>query len=88
VTATLTEPRLVTVTPRQRAVVGELARDGADNPTIALRLGITSHTVKSHVKHVISAVGADNRTHLVVLLLRGHVRLRVEDNRGRRGDDL
>lgn len=87
-TDTLTEPRVVIVTPRQRAVIGELARDGADNKTIALRLGVVEDTIKSHVKHVIAATGADNRTHLVCLLLRGHVQLRVEDNRNWRGDDL
>jgi DNA-binding CsgD family transcriptional regulator len=82
VTDTLTEPRVVVVTPRQRAVIGELARDGADDATIALRLGITHWTVKTHMKRVLAAVGADNRTHLVALLLRGHVRLRVESNSG------
>ena len=70
-------PRLAVVTPAQRAVIGELTRDGADNPTIGLRLDISEHTVKTHVKAALKATGADNRTHLVCLLLRGHVRLRV-----------
>lgn len=82
-TDTLADPRLVVVTPMVRKVVGELARDGADDATIGLRLGISQWTVKSHVKKALAAIGADNRTHLVCLLLRGQVRLRVEDNRGR-----
>lgn len=76
-TSLVAEPRVVEVTAAQRRVIGELARDGADNATIALRLGIVEETVKTHVKHAMAAVGADNRTHLVCLLLRGQVRLRV-----------
>lgn len=83
-TATVTPPRVVVVTPRVRDVIGELARDGADDATIALRLGISTHTVKTHIKRAIASTGADNRTHLVCLLLRGRVVLRTEDNRGRR----
>jgi DNA-binding CsgD family transcriptional regulator len=81
VTETVVEPRLVTVTPMQRKVIGELAYDGADNATIALRLHLSEHTVKTHLKRAQAAIGADNRTHLVCLLLRKHVQLRVEDNR-------
>jgi DNA-binding NarL/FixJ family response regulator len=65
------------VTRRQRAVIRELARDGADNAVIATRLGVAEDTVKSHVKAALAAVGASNRTHLVCLLLRGQVLLRV-----------
>lgn len=81
-TQTITEPRLVTVTPMVRKVIGELARDGADDATIGLRLGISQWTVKSHMKRAFAATGADNRTHLVTLLLRGQVQLRVESNSG------
>jgi DNA-binding NarL/FixJ family response regulator len=81
-TATVAEPRLVTVTPRVRAVIGELALDGADDATIGLRLGISPWTVRSHMKRAIAVTGADNRTHLVCLLLRGHLRLRVESLSG------
>lgn len=76
-------PRVVRVTPQQRAVIGELTRDGADNATIAMRLYITEDTVKTHLKRAMARVGADNRTHLVTLLLRGHVAL--ETVRGVRG---
>lgn len=83
--ATVIEPRIAVVTPMVRTVIGELTRDGADNATIALRLGISENTVKSHVKAAIAATGADNRTHVVCLLLRGTVRLRTESNMGRPG---
>lgn len=74
-------PHVVTVTPRQRAVIGEVARDGADDNTIALRLGISTWTVKTHMRRALAATGADNRTHLVCLLLRGHLRLRTESQK-------
>lgn len=70
-------PRLVILTPRQRAVLGELARDGADNPTIGARLGISEQTVKHHIKGVLAAFDRTTRTAVVVDCLRGHVRVRV-----------
>jgi DNA-binding CsgD family transcriptional regulator len=71
------------VTAQQRAVVGELTRDGAVNKEIGRRLGMSVETVRSHMARAMGAAGADNRTHLVVLLLRGAVRLRVGDGRQR-----
>lgn len=77
------EPRVVTVTPMVRKVIGEITRDGPINAVIAERLGIAEDTVKSHIKAALRAVGCDNRTALVCALLRGQVKVRVEDNRSR-----
>jgi two-component system nitrate/nitrite response regulator NarL len=46
-----------------------LAR-GAANKEIARHLGISPHTVKAHVAHVLMVLGASNRTHAVDLARR------------------
>jgi DNA-binding NarL/FixJ family response regulator len=80
-TPTPVEPRLVVVTPRQRAIIGELARDGAGNHAIAQRLGVTIDVAKIDIRQAMAAARATNRTHLVCLLLRRHIVLRVEHPR-------
>lgn len=72
---------VVVITPKQRAVVGELARDGADNATIAARLHISMGTVARHLTDVMAATGCPTRTSLVVELLRGRLQLRTVDGR-------
>jgi len=79
----VTEPRVVEVSPIERAVIGELAADGATNPVIARRLGITHESVRNRLKIVMRRTGHDTRTALVVDLLRGRLKLRVVE-RGRR----
>lgn len=69
------------MTQAQRAVIGELTHDGATNATIARRLSISEHTVKSHLKDAMKATGSLNRTALVVDLLRGYVKLRTTPTR-------
>lgn len=75
-------PRLVVLTPRQRAVLGQLTRDGADNATIGARLGISEQTVKHHMKGILAAFGQSTRIGVVIDCLRGHVRVRVRDDSG------
>lgn len=77
----MTVPRLVEVTQQQRAVVGELARDGASTAVIAERLGYTAPTVRSVISRVMQVAGCETRTALAVALLRGHLKLRTVDRR-------
>lgn len=79
------QPRVVVVTPQQRAVIGHLTWDGADNAEIARRLGISYECVRSHLARALRATGYDNRTELAVALLRKRLLLKTEDHRGRRG---
>ena len=78
--------RVATVTRAQAAVIAELACDGAGNAQIAERLGITEHTVKTHLKNALRACGCANRAELAVALLRGRLKLRVTGARGPRSD--
>lgn len=78
----MTGPRVITLTPRQREVLGQLTHDGADDATIAARLGVTDQTIKSHIKNILRAFGVPNRTAVVVDCLRGRVRVKVQNNSG------
>ncbi len=62
----MSEPRVVVLTRAQRAVLGELCRDGASNLTIAHRLRVTEDTVKSHMREVFAAFEAASRAQVVV----------------------
>jgi DNA-binding NarL/FixJ family response regulator len=44
--------------------------EGSSNKIIADRLSITEHTVKGHVKSILSKLGANDRTHAVMLGLK------------------
>ena len=52
------------VTPRELQVLGLMA-EGMPNKTIAVRLGISEHTVKFHVNAVLNKLGAHSRTEAV-----------------------
>lgn len=58
------------LTERERQVL-ELLADGLTNKAIALRLGISDHTVKFHVGAILSKLGAESRTEAVTLAHRG-----------------
>lgn len=58
------------LTDRERQVL-ELLADGLTNKAIALRLGISDHTVKFHVGAILSKLGAESRTEAVTLAHRG-----------------
>lgn len=49
------------LTPREREVLA-LVAEGLQNKHIAGKLGLSEHTVKLHLHHVISKLGARNRT--------------------------
>lgn len=54
-----------TLTPREREVL-QLLAEGLPNKVIALRLGITEHTVKFHVNALLGKLNAQSRTDAVV----------------------
>ena len=57
------------LTSREREIL-EMLADGAHNRAIALRLGISRHTVKFHVTSILTKLGAASRTEAVALALR------------------
>lgn len=59
------EPLVEALTPRELAVLG-LVAEGLPNKTIAVRLGISEHTVKFHVNAILGKLGVSSRTEAVV----------------------
>ena len=57
------------LTRREAEILGMLA-DGLANKEIAARLGISSHTVKTHVQALFAKLGADSRAEAVALGVR------------------
>ena len=64
-----TDPLIEELTPRELAVL-RLVAQGLPNKTIAVKLGISEHTVKFHVNAILGKLGVASRTEAVV---RGHV---------------
>ncbi len=62
------QPTPEPLTGRELEVLELLAR-GATNPQIAQALGISVHTVKTHVEHIIGKIKASDRTQAVVRAL-------------------
>jgi DNA-binding NarL/FixJ family response regulator len=60
---------LARLTGRQREVLVLLAR-GSSNAEIALAMGIEVNTAKNHIKAILKALGANNRTQAVVEAVR------------------
>ena len=58
-------PLATPLTPRENEVLQLLAQ-GMTNKAIALRLGITQHTIKFHVNAIMSKLDAQSRTEAVV----------------------
>lgn len=75
----VTGPRTIEVTRRERAVIVELAADGASSEEIARRLGLTPEGVANRFKALLRRTGYNSRTALVVDLLRGRLKLSVVD---------
>jgi DNA-binding NarL/FixJ family response regulator len=69
VTRTIASAAVEALTPRETEILGMLA-DGLANKEIAVRLNISSHTVKSHVQSLFSKLGADTRAEAVAVGLR------------------
>ena len=57
------------LTGREREIL-QLLADGMSNADVAQRLFISQETVKSHVRHILSKLEADTRTHAVAIALR------------------
>ena len=57
------------VTPREADVL-RLIASGNANKEIARKLSLTEETVKSHIRHIMAKLGANDRTHAVTIGLR------------------
>ncbi len=57
------------LTAREREIL-QLLADGMSNADVAGRLFISQETVKSHVRHILTKLEADTRTHAVAIALR------------------
>ncbi|MEI8105209.1 MAG: response regulator transcription factor [Actinomycetes bacterium] len=57
------------LTPREREIL-QLLADGMSNIDVADKLFISQETVKSHVRHILTKLEADSRTHAVAIALR------------------
>jgi DNA-binding NarL/FixJ family response regulator len=57
------------LTAREREIL-QLLADGMSNSDVAAELFISQETVKSHVRHILSKLEADTRTHAVAIALR------------------
>ncbi len=59
------------LTPREREVLG-LLTEGLDGPAIAERLFVSQPTVRNHIQHILTKLGAHSRAEAVALALRRH----------------
>jgi DNA-binding NarL/FixJ family response regulator len=57
------------LTPREIEVLRDVAK-GSSNKIIAARLAISEHTVKGHLKNILSKLDASDRTHAVMIALK------------------
>jgi DNA-binding NarL/FixJ family response regulator len=57
------------LTAREREIL-QLLADGMSNGDVASKLFISQETVKSHVRHILTKLEADTRTHAVAIALR------------------
>ena len=66
-THAISEPALLDkLTPRQQEVLKRLC-EGESNKRIALNLDLSEHTVKLHVRAILQALNAENRTQAVIV---------------------
>jgi DNA-binding NarL/FixJ family response regulator len=61
--------RMPALTPREREILAMLA-EGLPNKSIAARLGISDHTVKTHLEAIFDKLGASNRADAVARAVR------------------
>ena len=54
------------VTPREKEVL-EMISTGNQNKVIAKNLGISIHTVKNHVKSILTKLNVENRTQAAIV---------------------
>ena len=67
-----TDEPIANLSPRQRQILESIAR-GLSNAQIALLLGISSESVKTHVANLFGKIGAANRSEAVAIALRAHL---------------
>ena len=60
------------LTGREREIL-QLLADGMSNQDVAAKLFISQETVKSHVRHILTKLEADTRTHAVAIALRAAI---------------
>ena len=63
------QPDSTPLTPRELEVLGMLA-EGLANKNIAARLGLSEHTVKTHVASILGKLGAYSRAEAVAIGVR------------------
>jgi DNA-binding NarL/FixJ family response regulator len=57
------------LTAREREIL-QLLANGMSNSDVAAKLFISQETVKSHVRHILTKLEADTRTHAVAIAMR------------------
>ena len=67
-----TDEPIADLSPRQRQILESIAR-GLSNAQIALLLGISPESVKTHVANLYGKIGAANRSEAVAIALRAHL---------------
>ena len=67
-----TDEPIADLSPRQRQILESIAR-GLSNAQIALLLGISPESVKTHVANLFGKIGAANRSEAVAIALRAHL---------------
>lgn len=67
-----TDEPIANLSPRQRQILESIAR-GLSNAQIALLLGISPESVKTHVANLFGKIGAANRSEAVAIALRAHL---------------
>jgi len=60
------------LSPREVEVLNRVA-NGSSNRVIAAQLCVSEDTVKSHVKHIMSKLSANDRTHAVTIALKRRI---------------
>lgn len=63
----------VCFTLRELQILHELLKSGEDNQAIADRLYLSIETVKTHMRKIYRKAGVDNRTELVIRLLKQQI---------------
>ncbi len=72
------------LSPRELEIV-QCIFDGKIEGAIALRLGISTHTVHTHVKRLYRKLGVCDRCELLIRIFGTHVSLARRSRNGRRG---
>ena len=67
-----TDEPIADLSPRQRQILESIAR-GLSNAQIALLLGISPESVKTHVANLFGKIGTANRSVAVAIALRAHL---------------